>query len=104
MTEHLYSQAAIDKAVKASAKEAKSRPAKRVNEEAGNLEVVRSIPRELYFNAVHGHGVDPKDEGYWKDMEKVVPSIKVNSSSGKIFVGSNHRFRKRYEDISFRKS
>lgn len=47
----------------------------------------RRIPAKLYHNAVVGHGVDPNDDGYWKDMERVAPWIKVP------FVSRNPSFR-----------
>lgn len=68
--------------------EAAARPAKRVNEGAGDLEPTRNIPMELYLNAVNGHGVDPNDYEYWRDMERYVPSIKVKATSGKMVFGS----------------
>jgi hypothetical protein len=45
----------------------------------GDGVVVRSIPKEAYLNACspHGHNVDPHDDGYWKDMERRYPWIKV---------------------------
>lgn len=88
MTQHLYDRGQLDAAIRRSAIEASNRPVKRVNERAGDLEPTRNIPAELYFNAVNGHGVDPNDFEYWKDMERYVPSIKVKATSGKMMFGA----------------
>jgi len=48
--------------------------------------VTHSIPLVPYYNATIGHGVDPADTEYWNDMGRKYPSIKVKSTSGKIFV------------------
>ena len=93
MSDVLYDQGRLNAAVRHSDQCARTRPQKKVCEAAGGLEVTHSIPRELYYNATVGHGVDPSDTGYWKDMERVVPSIKVNSTSGRRLVGPLHRHR-----------
>lgn len=98
---YLYSPKQIADAVKRSETEAAKRPPRKVSEEAGDLEVTREIPTELYYNAVNGHGVDPQDMDYWKSMEKVVPSIKVKQEPGRIFIGSSGRFRSRFSDINW---
>lgn len=100
MSEPLYSREKLDKAVKASNVAAGKRPVKKVSEEAGDMEVQREIPMELFLNAVQGHGVDPNDTDYWRDQEKYVPSIKVqNISIGKMFFGSTSRTRRNWDDI-----
>lgn len=109
MTDFLYSQQELNAEVKRSETEAAARPVKRVNENAGDLEVTRSIPRKLYMNAVVGHGVDPNDTEYWKDMERYVPSIKVQSNSGRLFFGPLSRYeghiprRNRFGKVTFHK-
>ena len=92
MSDVLYERGRLDQAVRQSDLYAQCRPQKRICEEAGGLEVTHSIPRELYYNATVGHGVDPADTGYWKDMERIVPSIKVKSTSGRIFVSKLPRY------------
>lgn len=92
MSDYLYTPGELSAEVKRSEKEALSRPAKKVNENAGNLEVTRQIPRKLFMNAVVGHGVDPNDHDYWKDQERVCPSIKVKTSSTKMIFGPLSRF------------
>lgn len=112
MTDYLYSPSVLANEVRSSEKEAAARPAKRVNEEAGDLQVTRSIPRKLFLNAVLGHGVDPQDTEYFKDMERYVPSIAVKSQSTKITFGQLGRYEgpplprrtKRGERVSFHKS
>jgi hypothetical protein len=42
----------------------------------------RSIPSAAYFNALNNHGVDPNDEGYWNDMERLYPEIVVPLEDG----------------------
>jgi len=86
MSGYLYDQGQIQAAIRRSECEARSRPQKRVNE-AADIEPTRNIPIELYLNAVRGHGVDPNDFEYWKDMERVCPSIKIDPVSGKIISG-----------------
>ncbi len=109
MGKPLYSQERLNRAVRASDACAAARPAKKVSEAAGDLRVEQSIPKELYWNAVVGHGVDPSDSEYWRDMERVVPSIAVKSSSGRVFFGQLNRFcgprklRNRFGLVSFRK-
>ena len=110
MTQYLYSPGEIAAEVRRSEQEAASRPAKRVNEAAGDLQVTRSIPRKLFMNAVVGHGVDPNDHEYWKDQERVCPSIKVKSISTKMVFGPLSRFdgalprRNRFGVVGFHKS
>jgi len=101
MSDVLYSKKQIDDAVTRSQLIAKDRPKKKVSEEAGDLELKREIPMELYLNAVQGHGVDPCDSDYFKSMEKEVPSIKVNATSGKLFFGSTRRMRDNYDGIKW---
>lgn len=43
----------------------------------GDGELIRSIPFEAYHNAVNIHGESPRDEGYWRDMERRYPEIVV---------------------------
>jgi hypothetical protein len=109
MTKYLYSPGEIQAEIRKSEQEAAVRPAKRVNEAAGDLEVTRSIPRKLFMNAVVGHGVDPNDHEYWKDQERVCPSIKVKNVSTKLFFGPLARFegplprRNRFGVVTFTK-
>jgi len=109
MSAYLYSPAALAAEVKRSEAEAAVRPVKRVNEEAGDLQVTRSIPKKLFMNAVVGHGVDPNDHDYWKDQERICPSIKVKSTSTKLVFGPLSRFegvlprRNRFGVVSFHK-
>jgi hypothetical protein len=93
MSDYLYSPDVLKAEVRKSEKQAAARAPKRVNEAAGDLEVTRSIPRKLYMNAVVGHGVDPNDTGYWKDMERYVPSIKIRSVTDKIIFGPMARYQ-----------
>jgi len=111
MSDYLYSPDVLAAEVRSSEKEAAARPAKRVNEAAGDLEVTRSIPRKLFMNAVVGHGVDPRDTEYFKDMERYVPSIAVKSQSTKLTFGQLGRFQGpiarrtvRGERVTFHKS
>lgn len=92
MNEYLYGPKKIAAAIRASEKQAAVRPPKKVAEDAGNLEVTHSIPKELYWNAVIGHGEDPNDMCYWRDMERYVPSIRVKSAATKIVFGPLSRF------------
>ena len=39
--------------------------------------LVRRVPEMAYINAVQMHKVNPRDEGYWRDMERLHPEIKV---------------------------
>lgn len=109
MTDYLYSPSDLAAEVKRSETEAASRPAKRVNEQAGDLEVTRQIPKKLFMNAVVGHGVDPNDTDYWRDQERICPSIKVKSISTKLVFGPLSRFegiiprRNRFGRVSFHK-
>lgn len=109
MSDFLYSPGELAKEVRRSEVEAAARPAKKVNEAAGDLEVTRSIPRKLFMNAVVGHGVDPNDHDYWKDQERICPSIKVKSQSGKLTFGPLSRFegfiprRNRFGVVTFHK-
>ena len=75
MSKYLYSPGELAAEVRRSEQEAAARPAKKVNEAAGDLQVTRSIPRKLFMNAVVGHGVDPNDHEYCKDQERVCPII-----------------------------
>lgn len=54
----------------------------------GEGRVSRRIPKKMYWNAVQNHGIDPADEGYWSDMERVCPFI-VPDRVGKIGVGGH---------------
>jgi len=109
MTDYLYSPGELAQEVRRSEAEAKVRPQKRVVEEAGDLQVTRSIPKKLFMNAVVGHGVDPCDQEYFKDMERYVPSIKVESSGSRIFFGPLNRYqgprkmRNRFGNVTYRK-
>lgn len=109
MSDYLYSPDKIAAAVRASEQHAAVRPPKKVSEAAGGLEVTHSIPKELYWNAVKGHGVDPADTGYWNDMERYVPSIKVNLAANRFHFGplARHRgpvtLRNRFGRVTFRK-
>ena len=109
MSDVLYERGRLEQAMRQSDIFAARRPQKKVCEEAGGLEVTHSIPRELYYNATVGHGVDPADTGYWRDMERYVPSIKVKSTSGKIFVSKLTRYlnpvkvKNRFGRVSWRK-
>jgi hypothetical protein len=71
--------------------------------------VTRSIPKKLFMNAVVGHGVDPNDHDYWRDQERICPSIKVRSVSTKLVFGPLSRFegprkrKNRFGVVSFSK-
>jgi hypothetical protein len=90
MGEVLYEQGALDREVRRSQAEAAVRPRK--TESAGGLRLQRRVPPKLFFNAVRGHGVDPADEEYWSDMERYVPSIKVDCSSTRTVFGPLDRY------------
>lgn len=83
-----YTQAQLDRAVEKGKAAAARAPARR--ETRSGIRLERTIPRELYFNAVTTHGVDANDEGYWKDMERREPWI-VPQYAGKIMVGARGR-------------
>lgn len=70
---------------RAAIAEAQSRPAKGVMR-GGDGVLVRRIPRTAFLNAVVNHGVDPQDEGYWRDMERLYPECKVAYTSDKVRV------------------
>jgi hypothetical protein len=65
--------------------EAQHRPAKSAMQ-GGDGVLVRRIPKEAYFNAVVNHGEDPKDEGYWRDMERLYPECRVAYTPSKVIV------------------
>jgi hypothetical protein len=57
-----------------------------------------------------GHGISPLDHDYWKDQERIVPSIKVQTiGSGRLFFGPLSRstgprkLRNRHGNVTFRK-
>jgi hypothetical protein len=46
----------------------------------GDGEMIRSVPFSAYHNAVAVHGESPRDEGYWRDMDRRYPEIVVKSA------------------------
>jgi len=91
MDDVLYDQGTLDREVRRSQAEAAARPLK--TESAGGIRLERRVPPKLFFNAVRGHGVDPADDEYWRDMERYVPSIKVDCSSSRTVFGPLDRYR-----------
>lgn len=71
-----YTQARLDAVTAQGMAAARHMPAHNSGR-SGAIHVRRSVPKELYFNAICNHGVDPCDEGYWNDMERLHPWIKV---------------------------
>lgn len=70
----MYSQQQLDAAVRRQERvmrELRFKPAGKKRD----LVPHASIPKELYWNAVKGHGVDPNDTEYWRDMKRLVPCI-----------------------------
>lgn len=61
---------------RAAVAEAAARPAKTAMK-GGDGYLRRRIPAKAYFNAIRNHGVDPNDEGYWQDMERLYPECRV---------------------------
>jgi hypothetical protein len=78
-----YSQGQLDAAVRRGQAQMAAAPERRTD---GEIEFRRSIPEELYYNAILGHKVDPQDQEYWSDMERREPWI-VHKQKGKIRVG-----------------
>ena len=66
----MFSQAQLDSARKRAQEVAGNRGEAR--QIAGDGSLVRQIPREAYLNAL-SHGVDPADDGYWRDMDRLYP-------------------------------
>lgn len=80
MSEIPYTQSELDQAAKqGQAAAAVMEP--RTEMAGGDGVLERRIPAKLFHNAVRGHGVDPNDEGYWQDMERLNPWIKVPFAS-----------------------
>lgn len=75
----------------------------------GEMEPHASIPRELYWNAVKGHGVDPNDREYWNDMKRLVPCINpqmdrpIRSSLQHLTPAEGSKRRNRFGNVSFHK-
>jgi hypothetical protein len=80
-----YSRERLQQVRARAIREAASRPAKGAMP-GGDGVCVRRIPKEAYFNAIVNHGVDPQDEGYWRDMERLYPECRVAYTSSKIMV------------------
>lgn len=78
----MYTQRELDAEVARGQAAMRAAPSRRTD---GEIEFRRSIPEKLYWNAVRGHGVDPNDEEYWRDMERLNPWI-VHKQAGKIRV------------------
>ncbi len=83
--EATYSRERLERVRRAAIREAASRPAKR-GMPGGDGVLVRRIPKVAYFNAVVNHGVDPADEGYWADMERLYPECRVAYAPSKLTV------------------
>lgn len=86
----MYSQARLDCVRRRSEADAAARfrDAPRGEMRGGDGVLVRSIPKEAYFNAVTNHGVDPQDDGYWADMDRRYPHIQVPYKSRNPRVGA----------------
>jgi hypothetical protein len=54
----------------------------------GDGVMLRRIPIKAYLNATAVHGHSPKDEEYWRDMDRRYPAIKVKYQPRTIRVGS----------------
>jgi hypothetical protein len=70
------SQGQLDHVRRLALKDA-GRRAPRKEMAGGDGRVIRSIPFAAYHNAVNVHGESPRDEGYWRDMERRYPEIVV---------------------------
>jgi len=84
----MMTPARIQKAIHRQRAMHKAAPTSKVT---GNLEMRTShrIDPELFYNGVvQNGGVNPwSDPSYVRDMERKLPEIKVNATSGRIFVG-----------------
>ena len=74
--EATYSAERLERVHQRALEEARTRPPKG-EMRGGDGVLTRRIPRVAFFNAVVNHGVDPRDDGYWDDMERRHPEIGV---------------------------
>ena len=76
----------LDREKRQAERFAASAPAK-TEMRGGDGVMLRRIPIKQYLNATCVHGVDPADEGYWSDMERLHPEIKVKYVPRTIRIG-----------------